>query len=88
MFPNPQHPPAHPPQRPRHPPVTRLVRRQLLPPERRVVRRLRPMLRAAMPETAVHKHRQLHYSAYGPKQLPSASVIVPSGCTVTGTTYS
>jgi hypothetical protein len=36
MLPNPQHPPAQPPQRPRHPPVPRLVRRQLRPPERRV----------------------------------------------------
>lgn len=59
VLPDSQHLPARPPQRAVHQPVTLLVPGKLAPPERAVVLGLRFMLWTAMPETAVHKHREL-----------------------------
>jgi hypothetical protein len=58
VLPNPHHAPALRPQRPPDQSIARLVRRQLLFPERAIVRRHVRVPRTRMPETAVHEHRQ------------------------------
>ena len=58
VLPDPQHAPALRPQRACHQPVARLVRGELLPPERRIVSRFRGVLRTRVPEAAIHEHRQ------------------------------
>lgn len=57
MLPHPHHPPPRLPQEPAHLQVPLLVPLNLLPPERRIRPRLRPVDRAPMPETPIHKHR-------------------------------
>lgn len=56
VFPDADDVPAGPTQRAVHQTVACLVRGQLLPPESPVATRLRAVLRARMPEAAVHKH--------------------------------
>ena len=55
MLPNTQNAPAELPQLARHPPVTHFVGRKLFQPERPVVYGHGRVLRAAMPEAAVHE---------------------------------
>ncbi len=57
-FPNPQHAPAGFSQRAVHQFITLLVAGKLPPPEHAIVFRLRRVLRAAVPETAVHEQRE------------------------------
>ena len=59
MLPHPQYTPARAPQSVRHNSIARFVCGQLATPEFPVVLRFGRVLRAAMPETAVHKHREL-----------------------------
>ena len=61
MFPNPQHTPAGFPQCPRHQCVALFVSRKLPPPEGTIVLGSCFMLGTAMPETAVHKKRELGF---------------------------
>ncbi len=58
VLPNPQYPPAGPPQGAGHKPVARDVAGEFLFPKRTVAGGLGSVLGTAMPETAVHKHRE------------------------------
>lgn len=55
MLPQAQHAPSGRPQRPAHQLIPCFVSRELPPPERRVVARLRRVQRTTMPETTIHK---------------------------------
>lgn len=76
MLPNPRHTPPLPPQKPAHRPVPLHVPRNLPVPERGVGPRFRPVFRASVPETPVHKHRQLRRAKHEIR-LPEERVIPP-----------
>ena len=58
-FPNPNHMPAELSQFPVHEQITRLVSKKFATPERAIVFWFGGVPWAAMPETAIHEHRQL-----------------------------
>ncbi len=61
MFPNPQHPPAVAPQCPRDQRIAFFISGKFSQPEGAVSLWLRAVLGAAVPETAVHEHRQFEF---------------------------
>jgi len=61
VFPNPKNTPALQTQRARHQKIARLVAGKFIFPERTIVFRLRCVLWTTMPETAVHKNRELEF---------------------------
>ena len=61
MFPDSEHPPPCPAQGLIHQPVAGFVRGQFPMPERAIVFWLRCVLRATVPETTIHKDRELGF---------------------------
>ena len=84
VLPDAQHAPAVLAERPCHQPVAGLVPCEFPAPERRVVARLRPMLRAAVPEAAIHEHRQpelgkheIRFAEHGLMTTPAGDPVLP-----------
>lgn len=79
MFPDPQHAPTVAPQRARNETVTGLVCRKLGLPEIGIVAWLRRVLRTAVPEATVHKHREPEPAEDKVRSTENLLISTPSG---------